>query len=63
MQLNISPSDLRTLMQIVTSALEHETSARVVVRDLCLTEQDIDRLYELAEQIRKNWRKFSDESI
>jgi len=46
-------SDIRALMQIVTSALEHEASARIVVRDLCLSAQEIDRLYELAEQIRR----------
>ena len=54
----ITQSDIRTLMQIVTTALEHESSARIVIRELCLSEEDIDRLYELADETRKNWRKF-----
>ena len=54
----LTQSDIRTLMQIVTTALEHESSARIVIRELCLSEEDIDRLYELADETRKNWRKF-----
>jgi methylaspartate ammonia-lyase len=49
----LTQSDIRALMQIVTTALEHESSARIVVRELCLSEEDIDRLYELAEQTRR----------
>jgi phasin family protein len=57
-------SDIRALMQIVTSALEHEASARIVVRDLCLSEKEIDRLYELAERpqtlqfVRVLWARY-----
>lgn len=51
--MKLDPSDLRTLMQIVTTAFEHESSSRIVVRELCLSEQEIDRLYELAEQTRR----------
>jgi methylaspartate ammonia-lyase len=54
----LTQSDIRALMQIVTTALEHESSARIVIRELCLSEEDIDRLYELADETRKNWRKF-----
>lgn len=49
----LSPSDLRTLMQIVTIAFENEASSRIIVRELCLSEEEIERLYELAEQIRR----------
>jgi methylaspartate ammonia-lyase len=49
----LTQSDIRALMQIVTTALEHESSARIVIRELCLSEEDIDRLYELAEQTRR----------
>ena len=49
----ITQSDIRTLMQIVTTAFEHESSARIVIRELCLSEEEIDRLYELAEQTRR----------
>jgi len=51
--MKLDPSDIRTLMQIVTTAFEHEASARIVVRELCLSEEEIDRLYELAEQTRR----------
>jgi hypothetical protein len=38
-------------MQIVTTALEHDASARIVIRELALSEEEIDRLYELAETL------------
>lgn len=52
-QTDIDPLDLRALLQIVTAALEHETSGRIVARECGLTEQDIDRLYSVAEQSLK----------
>ena len=51
--MKLDPSDLRTFMQIVIASLENDASLRIVSRELALSEEEIDRLYELAEQTRK----------
>ena len=46
----IDPSDLRALLQIVTAALEHDTSERIVARECGLDASELERLYVVAEQ-------------